>query len=282
MKPLFGDQFYPLDFNQLNKQIENSFYSKLGPGSLPVKRKNKRLLGVIVPHAGYVYSGPAAAWAYKEIAEHRFADTYVILAPDHYGFSETIMTSDEVWDMPFGKVEVDKGFIMELLNKCKFVKKGKIAEHAVEVQLPFLQYACRDKLRELKIVPLVIPSKFDFVRLAEAITEINENVCVIASSDFTHYGNYYGFVPFKFNVKERIKQLDIGAIEFIQKLDSEHFLDYIKKTKATICGKFAISAAIEVVKELFGKKALLLNYYTSGDITKDYSSSVSYAALKFV
>jgi len=281
IKPSFAGQFYPDDFGELNKEIEDSFKSDFGPGALPEKRKEKKVFGIVAPHAGYVYSGAAAAWAYKEIAESRFAQTYVILAPDHNGRHLKATTSLETWDMPFGPVKADQGFIKELLSKCDFIEEGRIIEHAIEVQLPFLQFACRDRLKELKIVPLVIPSAIDFEKLAVAINEISEDCCIIASSDFTHYGPSYGYRPFSVAPKERIKKLDNKAIDCILKLDSKRFLKYVKATKATICGQYAIAAAIEIVKEMFAKKGRLLAYYTSGDISKDYTNSVSYAAIDF-
>lgn len=282
IKPIFAGHFYEADAGKLKKQVENCFVAPLGPKSLPGPRKEKRLFGVVAPHAGYLYSGPAAAWVYKEIAESKFAGTYVIIAPDHNGLCPKITTSKDNWETPFGTIGADREFIDKLLQKCGFVKTGEIKEHAIEVQLPFLQFACRDKIQELRIVPLVVPADSDLEALGRAISEINENCCVIASSDFTHYGPSYNFTPFRMGARLGVKRLDKKALELIGKLDAKTFLEYVEGSKATICGAYAIAATMEAVKEMFGKQGKVLAYYNSGDITKDYGNFVSYAAIEFI
>jgi len=103
---------------------------------------------------------------------------------------------------------------------------------------------------------------------------------IIASSDFTHYGVNYGFFPFSSKPKENMYALDKKAIEKLEKLDEKEFLDYISKTGATICGAIPIAAAIKTLKLIGAKKAKLLSYYTSGDVTDEYSSAVGYASIK--
>lgn len=279
IKPIVAGQFYPKDFGELTKQIEESF--NLGPGALPTRRKDKKLSGILVPHAGYAYSGQCAAWAYKELAEAKFEKTYVIIAPDHNGRCDEVTTCQENWETPLGIVQIDKDFILHLKEKCLFIKEDKIQEHAVEVQLPFLQYACRDKIKDLKIVPLIIPNNDNFEELGRALSEIHENVCIIISSDFTHQGPNYGYTPFSANIKARVNMLDEKAIKLIEQLKARDFIDYVKATKATICGASAIAVGIEAIKEMFAKKGRLLNYYTSAEFTKDYTNSVSYASMEF-
>jgi len=234
-----------------------------------------------VPHGSYAYSGQCAAWAYKELAESKFEKTYVIIAPGHNGRHQEVTTSTENWETPLGIVQVDKDFILHLKEKCPFIKENEIKEHAIEVQLPFLQYSCRDRIKDLKIVPLVIPNNQKFEELGRALSEINEDICIIISSDFTHQGPNYGYTPFTANIKARVKMLDYKAIKLIEVLKAEDFLSYIKATKATICGASAIAVGIETIKEMFAKKGRLLNYYTSAEFTKDYTNSVSYASLEF-
>lgn len=281
IKAKFAGQFYEADFQKLEKQIIKCFLHKKGPGALPVKRKNKELIGAILPHAGYDFSGAAAAWGYKEIAESKMPRCYIILAPDHNSRHDKITVSKENWETPFGVVSVDKEYVDELINKCNFVVEDKIEEHAIEVQLPFLQYVSRDKLKDLKIVPLIIPSNLKLEELAEVIEEIDENVCILASSDFTHYGLMFNYTPFVYSVKENLEKLDKASIKFILDLDSKGFIDFVNKEKATICGKYAISAAIKIVKKLYARKGKLLTYYTSGDLLDNYANSVSYATIIF-
>jgi MEMO1 family protein len=284
-KAIVAGQFYEKDFQKLNKQIEECFDGKNGPGALPSNKRQRNILGAIVPHAGYVFSGPCAAWCYKKIAEAKFPDLFLILGPNHSGFGASSTILDD-WETPFGVVKADKSFAKKLVENSS-IKENSMAhlnEHSIEVQLPFLQFASRDNLDNLRIVPLALSQDFNLNELAESIKKtINESgkkVCVIASSDFTHYGFAYNYIPFSDNVKENMKKLDYGAIDFIKNFDSEGFLNYVKEKEATICGASAIALLIEILKDK-SKKAELMHYYTSGDVMGDYSNAVGYAGIVF-
>ncbi|RME54459.1 AmmeMemoRadiSam system protein B [Candidatus Woesearchaeota archaeon] len=279
--PIVAGQFYKSEFAELEKEIEDCFHNKKGPGALPVKRSGKVVKGVLVPHAGYVYSGPCAAWAYKEIAEAKMPDRYVILAPDHNGNHAFPTTSKDAWDMPFGIVQPDTEFVNELIKNVDFIKEGNIREHAVEVQLPMLQFASRDNLEKLKIVPLVVPTWDDYDKIAKAIAKIEGETSIIISSDFTHYGHAYGYKPFKYNVEASIAALDDKAISYIIDLDAEGFFAFKKKTQATICGAYPIMVGIEALKQMGVENVRLLSYYTSSEISGDKENSVSYASILF-
>lgn len=269
--PIVAGQFYPAGKEALLQELEKCF------SSAKADFKGKAY-GIIAPHAGYVYSGNAAALSYKAIQGGK-AKRFIILAPDHNGLCLNPTTTKEDFETPLGIVKTDTEFAEKLMKKCSFLKEARIQEHAVEVQLPFLQYL----FKEFKIVPIVIPSPQYYKELGKAIASLAKDSVIICSSDFTHYGASYGFMPFDAkNAKEGMKKLDSGAIKFIEKLDSEGFLKYVEETGATICGEYAIAAAIEAVKAMGAKKGALLNYYTSGDIIGDYLSAVGYAAVVFV
>ena len=285
--PIVSGQFYSSGFEELDKQIIGCFNSKLGPGDLPIERNEKKITyGIVSPHAGYQISGPSMAWAYKELAESKFPSRFIILGTNHTGLGESqvgVTLAD--WETPFGQVKCDKGFARELIGKCDFIKeddKVHANEHSIEVQLPFLQVACKDKLDSIRIVPIIVSSDYEKVSslIFDAIRKLNRDVVVIASSDFTHYGPNYGYVPFTNDIKESLYALDKKAIEFILKLDSSGFLDYIENKGATICGKYPIAATIELSKKLGATSGSLLRYYTSGDVSEDYSSAVGYGAIK--
>jgi len=282
-KPIVSGMFYPDNFDDLSNQINDSFHSKFGPGSLPLKKRTKEIMGIIAPHAGYQFSGPGAAWAYKEIAESKLADIYILLGLSHSGFSSCISLED--WETPFGIVKVDQEFQKVLManSTLKQNEEAHAQEHSIEVQLPFLQFTNKEYLKQLKIAPVIVSEDKDYKEIAKAISKTIEQTrkkaIIIASSDFTHYGINYGFFPLSDNIKENMYKLDNEAIEHIQKLDAQAFLDYIGNTGATICGKIPIAAAIASCKLLGAKKAKLLHYYTSGDITRDYSSAVGYGAI---
>src|SRR3989338_3675605 len=189
-KPIVAGMFYASDFDELSNQINDSFHSKFGPGDLPIKKRNKNILGIIAPHAGYQFSGPCAAWAYKEIAESKFADVYILLGLSHSGYPSCVSLED--WETPFGTISVDKEFNRVLManSGLKQNENAHSQEHSIEVQLPFLQFANRDYLDKLKIAPITVSGDISCKDIAKAIAKTIEQTrrkaIIIASSDFTH------------------------------------------------------------------------------------------------
>lgn len=279
--PIVAGQFYERSSDALDKQINECFSSKFGPGSLPNKKRDKNIFGIISPHAGYTFSGPCQAWAYKELAESKFPDLFILLGLSHSGSPSCVSLED--WETPLGVVKTDTEFIKTLMQNSG-LKQDETAhsqEHSIEVQLPFLQFVNKGQLDQIRIAPVIVSG--DHKKIAESIVktikETNKKVQVIASSDFTHYGLNYGYFPFSTNIKENMYKLDKGAIEHIKKLDAYRFLSYIDDTGATICGKAPITILLEISSLMGLKKAKLLHYYTSADIVKDYGSAVGYAAV---
>jgi AmmeMemoRadiSam system protein B len=225
-----------------------------------------------------MYSGACAAWVYKEIAESKMADTYVILGNSHMGHASCVSMQD--WQTPLGTVKNDNELAEQIAKEAglKANEKAHETEHSIEVQLPLLQFACRDSLKTLKIVPILTGPHYR--KVAEGVNKalIGKNAVVIASSDFTHYGISYGYMPFHTNIKENVHKLDKGAIDWVLKRNAYRLTEYAEQTGATICGIMPIAALIEAVT---AQKAELLQYYTSADITGDYSSAVGYAAVAF-
>ncbi len=279
--PVASGKFYPSHFEELEAQIKASFTHRFGPGALPSLRNDKEIKAVIVPHAGYSFSGPCAAWAYKEIAESHFPETYIILGPNHTGMGSTAVSLDD-WETPFGIVRTNKK-IAELIARKTGISSDRNAhlyEHSIEVQLPFLQFVSRDKLDRLKIVAICMTNDVDFKSFALDLKEalIDYDVGFIVSSDFTHYGPAYRYLPFELEKKRRLYELDNKAIEFIKSKDPDGFLNYIYETGATICGYLPIAVLLNTIK---AQKVTLLQYYTSGDIINDYKNAVGYAAISF-
>jgi len=282
--PIVIGSFYEKSFPALTKQIENCFYHKLGPGDLPAKRRNENLLGVIAPHAAYQFSGICQAWAYKEIAESTFPKTFIILGPNHIGIGPDIAVSAEKWETPIGEVRNNLKLAEELKKHpiIEIDEEPHLQEHSIEVQLPFLQYANRDNLDKLRILPILIKNiNLETAKKLGEILSKTEDTTVIVSSDFTHYGPTYSYTPFAYNIKENIKNLDTQAINLIKELNTENFLDFIQKTKATICGAAPIAVLLEYLKRKNCEQKNLLCYYTSGNMLKDHKNSVSYASMSF-
>jgi AmmeMemoRadiSam system protein B len=283
-KAAFSGQFYEHNEQELDKQITECFEGKNGPGSLPLSKRSGKIKAIIAPHAGYSYSGPCAAWAYKEVAEAEFADVYIILGPNHSSTGNAI--SMEGYETPFGVARVDQEFVKALLEKNDEIKLDEEAhaqEHSIEVQIPFLQFATKDNMHGLKIVPILVHD-LDYVKLGldlkETILDSGKKVVIIASSDFTHYGHNYHYIPFSTDVKKNIYARDQKAIDFIEKLDADRFIGYMDETQGTICGAFPIAVLLKTLKDA---KVELLQFYTSADLEEDsnYKNSVSYAAIVF-
>ncbi|MBI4153829.1 AmmeMemoRadiSam system protein B [Candidatus Woesearchaeota archaeon] len=278
--PALSGKFYEDDFNKLNKQIEDCFTK--AAGDLPAKRRNVKLKGILVPHSSYLLAGKCYAWAYKELAEAQIPSRIIILVPDNKGIYTSPVTSREPWMTPFGALKVDAEFIQDLQERYPALQiEENCNEYAIEVQLPFMQYAYRDHLTELKFAPVIIPPTEDFIKLAEAIASIDDNALIIAAANLTRYGIDHGSLPFKWSVKESIYAQDQQAIEFILDMDAIGFIQHCKKTRMNMVGVFAVATALEAMKLLFAKKGRLLDYYTSADITKDYGSAIGFSSIIF-
>jgi len=273
-------QFYNGNAEALRKQIADCFRSPLGPGGLPESATDRIIKGAVSPHAGYMFSGPAAAHVYKAIAESQKPDLFLLIGPNHTGMGRTA-TLIEDFETPLGNARVDSDFGNDLINKGVLIesKTPHTYEHSLEVQLPFLQYTYQNNFRFL---PIVVSSPLGLERIAgglkKAIDRSGKKVCIIASSDFTHFGPNYGYVPFTEKIKENIKKLDTGAIGKIISKDIEGFEQYIRETGATVCGFLPIALLMRTVEY---SKCELLKYYTSADIAGDYQNSVSYAGIIF-
>jgi len=282
-EPAVAGSFYPESPEELKDLIEKCI--KDGPGE---KLKKKDVLGVISPHAGYTYSGVGAAYAHMALAGSGYPKTLILLGPAHMiGDNSVWLGSD--WATPLGKVEVDRELGRKIADNSLFdlSPDPHINEHSLEVQLPFIQYICEKyNIKLPKIVPIVfsLPLNLDVInKFGEAIYAVirDRNVKLLVSSDFTHYGPRFDYVPFtEGNIKEKIYDLDREAIKKIEEMDLKGFVDYVNTTKATICGSFPIAVAMSISKNFGIKKGKLLNYSNSGDTTNFYSNSVSYAAIE--
>jgi len=276
-RPTQAGSFYAGDADALKRQIEGCFLHSFGPGKIPKVDANgsRRIVGLVCPHAGYMYSGPVAANAYNELALDGKPETVVILGPNHTGYGSALALMDYgVWRTPLGDVEVDSVVARELCRETNLVDVDESAhrfEHSVEVQLPFLQYLYGNGF---KFVPLCFQMQ-DFTSADEvgnALAEVlsKRNAVVIASSDFTHY-----------EPQASAERKDLAALEAVKAMDAKRFVDIVEERNVTACGYGPIAATITASRGLLAKEAKLLRYKTSGDITGDKSSVVGYAAVSF-
>jgi AmmeMemoRadiSam system protein B len=240
--------------------------------------KAEFIAAVIVPHAGYRYSGSTAAYAYKLLQALSFERIF-ILAPSHYSyFKGAALTSHQSFDTPLGGVPVDTSITENLLKSQGFCldEEAHRPEHAIEIQLPFLQFIYPHP----KIVPILI-SELDANSTARIVDALKPYFCpenlFIVSSDFTHYGQAFGYHPFLDHVAQNIENLDSEAIRTIEAKDPGKFSQFLEKTEATICGRNPISILLHCLDA--SHTVRLERYTNSGALTGDYSHSVSYATL---
>ncbi len=273
LRSSLAGQWYSNDAQTLKDQIA-SFFQKAQV------EPNDNIIALILPHAGYQYSGRTAVSGLK--ATVREYKRIITIGPSHGVPMEELLSVPRVthYETPLGQVPLDVKFIDELLKYSLFqnVPQAHKYEHSVQIELPLLQYSQKD----FKFVPIVAGRcSLKTISKAAAILKslIDTETLVIASSDFVHYGPNYGFVPFKENIHEKIYELDMGAYEHIANLDSKGFLEYKEKTGATICGYIPIAILLSMLEEPV--EVQLIKYDTSGQLTNDFINSVSYLTVAF-
>lgn len=264
----FAGKFYPANKEELEKQLE-----------IFVKKKDEEekedIKGAIVPHAGYTFSGKLAG---KVISKIPKKSNFIIFGVNHSGIGKKISVSFEDFETGLGIVENNQGLgkkIVKLLKDANNDEEAHNYEHSIEVQLPFLQ-----KTQEAKIVPILLRdlNYEECKKIAKVIAKLlNDNITVLISGDFTHYGINYGFVV-KGDTKENIYKIDKSVINSVLKLDSKAVFE--KASKSTICGIFGLTIITEIAK-IKSWKAKLIDYYTSGDVLGDYENAVGYAGIIF-
>lgn len=275
LKSRLAGSWYSADKTELEDEI-STYIKDAGE-----QKVSGNILGLILPHAGYRYSGRIAAYGIKQIMNKSYKRV-IILGPTHrVPMRNSISVSDfSHYSTPLGRVPLDTEAIAKL-RKYDFVKNiefSHTSEHSVQIMLPFLQYA----LKDFSIIPVVVGQldSDSTKKIADALLEITDDkTLVIASSDFTHYGARFNYTPFKDNIPENIKKLDMGAWNLIEKLNLINFTKYMDQTAATICGKNTIGILMLMLPH--NSKPQLLKYGTSGEMTGEYSNSVSYLAAAF-
>jgi AmmeMemoRadiSam system protein B len=272
--PAVAGQFYPGEREELSQMIDEFLENAKIP------KIEGEIFGILVPHAGYVFSGPVAAYSYKAIERKNF-ETVVLIGDSHYEYFDGVSVWDRgEWETPLGRVKVDEELAKEILNFSKrfFVKdSAHLFEHSLEVQIPFLQKV----LKNFKILPLIFGSEDkDWEELAKSILKLmkKKKILVVASSDLSHYPPY-----------EVAQEADKRTIEGILSSDPEKFKEKIETLKKFFpdvdtfaCAQDTIKTILEISKNLKGK-AKLLKYQNSGDtIYGEKSQVVGYSAIAFI
>lgn len=251
--------FYPSDPDHL-EQLLAKFFKDAG--------NDRNSKGIVVPHAGYIYSGRVAALSYASI-HPGFSGTFILVGPSHRGFETCV--SMVPWETPLGIVDNDNE-LGESLN----IDPDEIShqdEHSLEVQVPFIKY----RFPRARITPIMM-GRQDYrsalvlsEQISSAIKRTGRDVRIIASSDFSHYVH-----------ADVARKNDLYAIETLYKFDIPEFYRRVGERNITACGYGPISAMLLACQEEGARKAELIHYATSGDITGDNAAVVGYAAISVI
>lgn len=262
--PAVADRFYPGSPKELFQAITQLFTS-----TKKTEEKYKAL-AVVAPHAGYIYSGALAAETFCSV---EIPETVIILGPNHHGQGAPVALSTETWDMPLGRVPVNKELAESVLNHSQLIKIDETAhkfEHSLEVQVPFLQMLQKN----LTIVPLVLAQiPFSLCEevaesLAKTINGSDKDLLIVASSDMSHY-----------EPRRVISQKDMSALKCIERLDAYELYHTVRDNHISMCGVIPVVIAILAAKSCGAKKSELIGYTDSGYVSGDTDQVVGYAGV---
>lgn len=268
-KPVVAGSFYPSNPNELKMEIDEYL------NKAEKKKLSGSLMGLISPHAGYVYSGPVAAYSYKQLIGSG-VKLAIVLAPSHRGhFPGASVIDAGIYETPLGDVEIDDKIGRALLNEShfSFFREAHSAEHSLEVQVPFLQRV----LDDFRIVPIVIgshdidSSKAIANGLYNCIKDENRKFAVIISTDLSHYH------PYDIAVK-----IDRAFIDALKTADEEKVDNVLDCRKAEACGHGPVLTGLILCKKLGASGVDILHYANSGDTAGPKSEVVGYLSAAIV
>jgi AmmeMemoRadiSam system protein B len=233
---------------------------------------------MVAPHAGHIYSGPVAGHAFAAVQGHNY-DTVAVLSPFHSGHFAPLLTSThDAYETPLGCIPVDAENLSRLEGRLSKAGGGTLtrvsrdSEHAIEIELPFLQSTLQG---EFKLLPLMLASfptsEAGLLGAALADTLAGQNTLLIASSDLSH------FYP-----QETARVLDQNILDAVGRFDPDELLEVHQNGKGQACGLTSILTVMATARQLGAREARVLHYDTSGTVSGDYRSVVGYSAAVFL
>jgi len=286
-KPMVAGQFYPDERETCLAEIRACL-----PAEVPHEGVPEPLVGGLVPHAGWTFSGPLAALVFATIKRRRRSvGTFVICGAAHgYFGAQPVVDGCAAWETPLGTIALDEP-LREALHDCGAAIVDSSAhrhEHSLEVQVPFLQYL----FPGARLLPIIVPSNHTALRLGRVIAQIvptcNTPVICLGSTDLTHYGPRYGFTPMGIGAEALGWASRVNDRQFIDlalQLDAERLLANALEN-GNACGPGAAAAAVAAAKHLGAQQGVLLAHTTSNDVLLRETGttsrdSVGYAAIVF-
>jgi MEMO1 family protein len=261
--PAVAGMFYEKDPEILSKIVDKYI------SNAESQEITGRIYGIIAPHAGYIYSGQTAAFGYKNLIGKQY-DTVVVISPSHREYFEGVSVFNGAgYSTPLGNIEIDQDLKTKFIVSNSYMMEGNMGhrnEHALEVQLPFLQRI----LKDFKILPLVMGDQNREIcnALGNTLAEIladKKNSLIVASSDLSH-----------FHETKKAKVLDDVIINNINNYEVEDLLKNLGCGKTEACGGGPIAAMMSASKKLGAKNAKVLKYSDSGDVSGDKNEVVGY------
>jgi len=270
-EPIVAGMFYPASHDHLESALDG-FVGTPAAATTPFFGAP---VGLIAPHAGYVYSGKTAGRGYQVVATLGRPEVVLVLGANHTGLGPALCVDDRAaWRTPIGEMAIDRQIVASLVDGLGMAtdRAPFEREHSIEVQLPFLQHLWGD---DVTLVPILVqPTRPDV--LSEAALGIGQvvkacrSVLLVASSDFTHY-----------EPDGVARSLDREALDLILAGDPDRFLTLCQRERRSICGAGAITLLLHLSGFLGLDEARLIDYATSGDITGDRDAVVGYASVTF-
>lgn len=264
--PAVAGRFYPEDPDDLRAEAQGYLSQSRSKNEFP-----RRAIGCIAPHAGYMYSGHVAGAVFAGI---EIPQCCIVMCPNHTGMGRPLaIISEGSWQTPLGEVPINSALAHALQHRFPALQEDSAAhraEHAAEVELPFLQLLQSD----LRFVPIALGTgQFEALEqlgkaLADVIAGQNEPVLIIASSDMNHYES---------DTVTRAK--DHRALERILSLDARGLFDVVTQQNISMCGFGPAVAMLTAARQLGAKSAELVKYATSGDVSGDRNMVVGYAGV---
>jgi AmmeMemoRadiSam system protein B len=260
-KTAVAGHFYPADKKVLTDELQQLVR--------PAENRQK-VLGLLAPHAGYVYSGNCAGLGYGRVV---LSETVIILGVNHRGAGPALaVDGNDYWEMPLGNVEVNSELRTRLLGASALFRLDSDAgrlEHSLEVQVPFVQYASPGS----RILPIVVAAHRleDLLAAGREIARLfqgNQNLMMVASSDMSHYIS-----------AAKARELDFKAIDRMLQLDAEGLYRTVRDNRISMCGVAPAVIMLSAAREAGAAKAELICYAHSGDVTGDSEEVVGYASL---
>ncbi|MFW6002878.1 MAG: AmmeMemoRadiSam system protein B [Halanaeroarchaeum sp.] len=273
--PAVAGRFYEGDPDRLREQVRSAFTHRLGPGTVPTTETGiPEQFGLISPHAGLPYSGPVAAHGIAELAASGRPDVLVIVGPNHTGAGAAVAVSGaDRWRTPLGTVDVRDSVRDRLVAESEHAVLDETAhrgEHAIEVQVPFIQVVYDDPPA---IVPVVMGRQTRAMArdlgesVAAVIAQSEESVLAVASTDLTHY-----------EPQSVARAADETVIDRIEALDPEGLFDVVERDGISMCGYGPTAAVMTAVAQRGADRGRCLQYATSGDVTGSRDDVVGYCS----